>query len=316
MKSIKNIMVACVLAAGALVAQATDCTIDLSIAPISKGKNVPEQVESRLEAKLQTMLAKSGFFGAPYDSRFFIAARFDDLSNDITGGPSQKVIVKTTLTLFIGDAQEEKVFDSESFDLKGVGGSDTQAYVRAIEGVSARNPRVMAFLEGARTKIIDYFDRNYTEYINKARRAMLARNYDEALYYSTVIPSCCKGYEEAAQLSMQIMTQRADYEGAKLLAKARGAWAADPTASGAAEAYSYLSQIDPDSKCYAEAQALGRTMSKATQKQWEFENVTKYKDAVAIERQRIEAAREVGVAWANNQPKEIHRYHFINARYW
>ena len=48
----------------------------------------------------------------------------------------------------------------------------------------------------------------------------------------------------------------------------------------------YLSQIDPEASCAAEAQALSKQISQTTQKQWEFENVTKYKDAVALEKHR------------------------------
>ncbi len=293
-----------------------ECAIDVSIADITKGDVVPAGLNSKLEGKLMQALGKAGMSSAPYDSRFFVAGRFDDAYNDVTGGPSQKTYVKTTLTLFIGDADEQKIFDSESFELSGVGSSDLQAYTRALNKISGTNPKLVEFLQQGKQKIIDYYDANYQSYINNARKAMAARNFDEALYYVTAIPSCCKGYAQANELAMQIYRKLIDHTGQQLLAKARGAWAADPTAAGAAEAYEYLSQIDPEASCIGQAEALGREMSSTTKKQWEFENVTKYKDAVALEHHRTDAAKEAAVAWAKSRPQTVNRYVFIRPGYY
>lgn len=303
------------LAAPAAMAQ-DRCAIDISIANITKGDVVPESVNTKLEAKLAQAIGKAGFSSAPYDSRFFIAGRFDDAFNDVGGGTAQKVYVKTTLTLYIGDADEQKIFATESFDLSGVGSSDAQAYTRALGKLNASNPKLIEFITSGRQKIIDYYDANYQQYINKARQAMAARSYDEALYYLTPIPTCCKGYAEANALAMQIYGDSMNYEAKQLLAQAKAAWAADPTADGAAEAYRYLAQIDPEASCYKDAQALGDKMSQTTQKQWEFENVTKYKDAQALERHRINAAKEVAVAYAKSRPKVQNRYVFLTPRYY
>lgn len=59
------------------------------------------------------------------------------------------------------------------------------------------------------------------------------------------MPECCTGYNQAAQLANSIYTDKVNYDGAMLLAQAEGEWAADPTDAGAAAAYSYLAQIDP-----------------------------------------------------------------------
>lgn len=293
-----------------------ECSIDVSVADITKGEVVPESVNQRLQAKLSQAISKAGLVSAPYESRFFVAGRFDDAYNDITGGPSQKVYVKTTLTIYIGDAEEQKIFASESFELSGVGGSDAQAYTRALNKLNTSNSQLVNFLETGRDKIINYFDANYQSYINKAQQAMAARNYDEALYYVTAIPSCCKGYAEASRMALDIYSKSMNYSSQQLLAQARAAWAADPTATGAAEAHSFLSQIDPQASCYAEAQALSKQISQTTKKQWEFENITKYQNEVELEKRRINAAKEVAVAWAKSRPKTVNRYVFIRPRYY
>ncbi|MDE5980059.1 MAG: hypothetical protein K2G84_08515, partial [Muribaculaceae bacterium] len=134
-------------------------------------------------------------------------------------------------------------------------------------------------------------------------------------YYVTAIPSCCKGYDEASRMALEIYSQSMNHSAQQLLAQARAAWAADPTATGAAEAHTFLSQIDPEASCYAEAQALSKQISQTTKQQWEFENVTKYKNQVELEKQRINAAKEVAVAWAKSRPKTVNRYVFLTPGY-
>lgn len=298
------------------------CDLDISVANITKGEVVPEAVGARLEAKLSQAMSKAGLTSAPYDSRFFVAGRFDDARNDITGGPSPKVIIITTLTIYIGDADEQKIFASESFELRGVGGNDTQAYTAALNKLSGSNRQLVDFLEKGKQKIVDYYDANYGQYIQKARQQMAARNFDEALYYATAIPSCCKGYAEASALALQIYSQSMNHHSSQLLAEAKKEWGADPTATGADKALALLAQIDPGASCAAEAKRLGETISQTVQKQWVFENVTKYKDALAMENRRlanetaleharIQAAKEASIAWAKSRPKVVNRYNFI-----
>lgn len=324
MKALRYIMAAAVLSltGTALHAQDDRCDLDISIANITKGDIVPEAVNSRLEAKLTQAMSKAGLIAAPYDSRFFVAGRFDDALNDITGGPSPKVIIKTTLTIYIGDAEDQKVFASESFELKGVGGNDQQAYTNALNKISGSNRQLIDFLAKGKDKIIEYFNNNYAKYLNDARQQMSARNYDAALYYATLVPSCCNGYAEASALALQIYNQSMNYNAQQLLAQARAAWAADPTASGAEIAHGYLAQIDPAATCAGEAKAFGEDIAKTVKKQWEFENVTKYKDELAlrnkaldnrasIEKARIAAAKAVAVAWAQSRPRTVNRYVFL-----
>ena len=314
--SITTLAIAAMCSLAAVAAEpSADCSIDISIADITKGEVVPEAINSRLEAKLAQVLSRAGLTSAPYDTRFFIAGRFDDAYNDITGGTSPKVIVKTTLTLYFGDADEQKVFSSESFELKGVGSTEQLAYTRALNSLSASDSGLARFIAQGRQKIVDYYDANYRTYIANARRQMAARNYAQALYYVSAIPSCCRGYDEANALALEIYTQEMNMTGRRLLALARGAWAADPTATGAAEAYGYLAQIDPEADCAAEAKALGDQIFKTTQRQWEFENVTKYENEHDLKVRRIEAARAIGTEYGRNQPKEVHRYTFLTPAY-
>ena len=317
------LLVICLNFAGRGIINAQNhCDIDIATVNITKGEIVPQAVDARLQAKLSQALSKAGLTSVDYDSRFFVAGRFDDAINDVTGGPNQKVLVKTTLTIYIGDAEEQKIFASETFELKGVGSSDQQAYSNALKSINGSNEKLIDFLKEGKQRILDYYDANYTKYLDNARKQMAARNYDEALFYATAIPSCSVGYAQATTLALQIYNQSMNYEAQQLLAKARAAWAADPSADGASVAYSYLSQIDPSASCAPEARVLGDEITQTTKKQWEFENVTKYKDQIELEkrridattqneRRRLEAAKEIAKAYATSRPRVVNRYYFV-----
>ncbi len=304
-----------------LTVSASECELNISVIPPQSGENLPEQVASQLTGKLRTLLSSSGVSTSVDGLQFFLTGRFDHAFSEKTSGPDQREVINTTLTLYIGDADGQKIFASKVLELKGVGKSEAQAYIKALAPINAGRKDIIAFIEEGKAKILDYFDSNYQTYLTKARTAMNKRNYEEALYLALQIPECCIGFDEAQSLALEIYGHEVDYLGNMLLTQAKAAFSANPTDKGAGEAFSYLSQIDPNASCYKEAVAYGDKMAKEVKTQWEFENIQKYKDDLAlkhkkldnqtaIEKSRIESARAIGVAWAKSQPVVRHYYHW------
>lgn len=312
MLKLKNILAASLLMLSGLAVSAAECEIGIGIAPfITEGDNVPAGVQKKLQAKLKMALSHAGVAAADYDCQFFITGRFDEAFSQEAGGVGGRVLVKSELQLAICDGDNKKVFATATFPLKGVGATNEQALTRALGTLNANNPEFITFVEKAKAKIVDYFNANYRTYIAKANTALQQRNYDEALYWATSIPECCNGYAEARSLATSIYGDRVNYEASQLLAKAEGEWAANPTDAGAAAAYRYLSQIDPSSSSYAAAKALGQKMQASVKADYDFETKEKYRNQVALEKQRIKAARDAAVAWANSRPKTIVRNNWI-----
>ena len=77
-----------------------------------------------------------------------------------------------------------------------------------------------------------------------------------------------------------------------------------PNSEGALRAGAVLWQIDPDSKCYSQVQAIysqmGDKVLKDEQRDWNF-FVKVWEDQVRLEELRIRAFRDIGVAWGLNQ---------------
>lgn len=292
-----------------LAVSAADCQIFMGIAPMDQGADIPEAVAQRLGNRLANLMAQEGVVAGDDESRFFVSGKFDNGFFDRNSNGNY--LVKTTLTLFIGDADGKKMFASRQFELKGAGKTEQLAYINALNSLNAANPRFQSFVDDGREKIVDYFNGNYKTYLTRARTALETKNYDEAYYYALSIPECCVGYDEAVNLVKTAYKDQTNDTGRRLLAQAKAAWAAHPDEAGAEEAHSYLIQIDPDASCYKEAMELSAKISKTVKQNWDFENVTKYKDAVALEKQRIESARAIGVAWAKNQPRTVNRFYWV-----
>ena len=185
MKNIVKIVSCALCLMGFSLGYAQDCELRISSGPIRLGKNVPTAVEHKLESRMMKVIASQGVAADPIDGQFFIAGRLDDELNDVTSGTDQKNIIKTTLTLYIADSQNQQIYASESFSLKGVGNTEERAYINALNGLNGANVKLQQFIRNSKNKIINYFDNNYKTYLAKARSAMNTRSYEEALYYVT-----------------------------------------------------------------------------------------------------------------------------------
>lgn len=215
------------------------------------------------------------------------------------------------LTLYVGDAINQQVYASESFEVRGVGNTLERALMNAMQQLNAKNAKVESLIDKGKKKILDYYNKNYQTLLKKAQAAAAVNEYGEALYYVATIPECCDGYDQAYALMGQLFTEKLAREGKQLLQLAQAVYYADPSAEGAAKAMQYLALIDPSSPVQGEAATLAQEIKKNTKSDYDFENREKYKDAVALEKDRIAAARAVGVAWGNGQKAQTTNLMFV-----
>jgi len=140
------------------------------------------------------------------------------------------------------------------------------------------------------------------ENIQKSKVAIANNNWDEAANsLSGILPdvSC---YNNAQIMLKQVE----DHRCSEALGKAKGAWAS----LDANEAGYWLGHVSADSKCYESALSLGNEIKNKLKRdegiEWDFK-MKQQQDAVDIRQANISAARDVGVAYGNNQPKVEYR---------
>lgn len=282
---------------------AQDCEVHLMVTPMTQIADIPDDINNQLLQRLTAAVTQSRtgvLADANYD-QFFLSGRFAEEYADVVPGPPMQNVINSTLTLYIGDVTNQKVFATKTFQLRGVGTSQIRAYVNALRTLNGRNNELQSFVESGRAKIINYYDNNYKQLLAQAQRALQMKDYEQALHFSTSIPTCCVGYNEALDFTMKAYRAYVDNTARTLLMQARSEWAVSPDENGAAAALSLLNQIDVDASCYGEAVALQNEIKKTVKGNWDFEHREKYKDALSLEKDRIAAARAVGVAFGNHQ---------------
>lgn len=281
---------------------------------IDRGKTqLPETSYNVLQNKLTSIVTKNGL-GSAMGQRFIITANCNLLTKDITATAPPMHAYTVEVTLYVGDGIEGTLFATYSTTCKGVGETPDKAYLSALKNIKTNNPDIANFLEEGKTRIIEYYNSQCDFIITRAKSQAAMENYDEALYMLATIPDVCKDCFMKAQTELPGLYQsKINKECAMYLNQARSAWLSRGNAGNARdaamEASLLLSQINPNADCYDDALALmkqiGKKMEEIDNREWDMlkrmeEN--RHKEALSS----INAAKEIEMAWAKNQPKTIY----------
>lgn len=265
----------------------------------------PDGAKAYLENKLNQMLTKNGIAGLDYTGQFILTAFTTPLDKDIIPGPPAKISEKMEMNLYIADVYNKMVFSTTSVTLRGLGETETKCYLNALSRMPLQSPQLAQFIADGKAKIIAYYDHEGEALIKKAQFLAQTKQYEEAIYWVLLIPQQSKHYDAALAAGKAIYQMYIDNQCNINLAAARQAWAAEQNANGAVAAGEYLAKILPDAGCYAEAMELYKEIKGKVLDDWKFE-MKMYQDNIDLEKQRIDAMRQVGVAFGNHQPqKEI-----------
>lgn len=290
-----------------------ECDMPLSVVVPDQVEALDVTSESQIKNKLRHITAFQGIGGNESVSRFAITVSVDVLNKEILSSTPIKYTYVLDVNLFIVDLFDQKIYSSTSVEVRCVGNSQTKAYVNGIKQLSPSNKEIQAFVETGKKKMLDYYDRNYRNIIKKAREKAALRNYEEALFYLVSIPECCVGYDASMEELKLIYQQFVNQKCVENLAQAQAAWMSGFTSENAAVASVFLSEIYPDAACYGDAQTLVDEIKKHMGKEWDFK-LKRWDDGVRIELQRMEYAREIALAFAQNQPKETVNFIFLKKR--
>jgi hypothetical protein len=273
---------------------------------------VPDQIEgitpsaqSNLLNKLNQIAVKNGIGGSVFNNRFILTTNISVITKDITPSAPPMHAYTLEVSLYIGDGIDGTLFASTSVTLKGVGQSETKAYISAIQNLKVDDSKYKSFIETGKNKIIEYYN-SRCDFILKEAEALANQNqYDAAIFNLIGIPEVCKEcYEKALNAIPPIYQKKIDRECKMKLQEANSIWNANQDINSAQSAGAILSTIEPSSACFKEVQDLNKRISEKVKqidnREWNF----KLKEQTQ-ESERIKAYRDIGVAYGNGQPKNI-----------
>lgn len=270
---------------------------------------IPAEASKNLVTRMQRMLVGNGYGDNGYVERFVLTAKMDVTNKDIVPSTPARVSEKMEVTFFVGDVVENKLYASCTVSLQGIGTNENKALISAFSKLNPNQKDFAEMLETAKGKIVDFYTNHCAEEISKARTMASVGNYDESISRMMAVPNVCADcYNQCQAAATSFYQQKIDAYGLQQLNKARNAWMKSQDADGAKEVAQYLNAISPYSSCYHDVEKLRKEVAsklKADElREWNFQQ-KQYEDSQAYKRSIVKACRDVGMAWANNQPQSI-----------
>jgi len=292
------------------------------IARISLTPVIPDQPDGMSEIaiealsnKLQQIAITNGLGGINFQSRFILTTKINLGTKDILPGPPPMHAYNMDVTLYIADAVTKIVFSTVNIPLKGVGTNETKAYINGINAINPNSTQLKAFIENGKQKIIEYYNSKCDFILKEAHTLAQTDHYEEAIFNLMSIPDVAKNcYESAMEAVPTIYQKYINFLCNANLASAKAYWIANPNSHGANFVAQNLASIYPDAACYDEAQSLvteiRKKINQDENRDWNF-MLKVWNDNISLERQRINAYRDIGVAWGNHQPQRIYDVNWI-----
>jgi hypothetical protein len=271
-------------------------------------------VENTVNSKINAVITKNNLAGIS-GSRFILIPNISIESKNILSSAPVKYIYIIDLFLYIGDGVDGTLFSSTSIRLKGVGESDTKAYIDAFNGIDTKSSKLQDFIQEGKNKIIQYYNAKCDILISEAKASASEANYDLALSQLSSIPDICLDCSNKSNLVIEeVFKQKINTECKTYIINAKEAWAVSMDNKAAEKAGEFLKKINPNSECYNDAVNLSNQIAekiKETEnREWDLKLKQEQND-IDLKKELIKAARDVGVAYGENQPKNL-TYNYVH----
>ena len=298
---IRKIGTSLALSLVSLFVYSQDCVMPISIQLDEDFTNVPVAASTVLYQSLYRIATANGLTTESVNTPFVLTAHCDVMDKSNLPGPPIQTVYNLGITFYIADVYTRKKFATSYITIDGVGTGEVKSYINAFKRINANNSEITSLINRGKANMMKYYDTQYQNIIKEAQRQEALQNYEEALTMVLAIPLCSQGGEAANAYGLKLYTKYLDRMNLFLLNQAKALWAAGQDQETAYSVCAMLAMIDPDAACYAEAEKLMKEIKSQVRSDIDFEMREKYHDQIQLEKDRISAARAVGVAFGNGQ---------------
>lgn len=273
-------------------------------------ENLPEIAKNNLRSKMAQILTKQGIAGsAGFSSQFIMVPNVSVLSKDVVAGAPPKVALNLEVAFYIGDGINGVKYGSAAVMAKGVGSNETKAYISALRNISSSNKELAKLIDTAKERILEYYNDGCDFILKEADNLAAQNKFDEALYALSSVPVVSKEcFNKAQDRIGDVYQQMIDRDCDMLLNQATNAWNAGQNYEAAVDATELLNQIEPESACFSKVKSLSKSIragiKDTNNKEWAMLN-KQLESITEIEKNRLSTTKEIALAYANNQPKNV-----------
>lgn len=300
----RSVLIGLMLSALLCIVQGQTSQIYISVVQPDRD-DIPSEAGKQLERKMIQLLTANGISSQDTNNRFVMTAKTDVTSKDIVASTPQRISEKIDLTFIIGDLVENKVFETVTIPLIGIGINENKAYIAAINQIKPQKAELKEFLDHAKQKIVDYYAVRCSQIIKDAQKLASGNNYDEAIYQLMQVPDICDCSKDCQDLMIDYTIKRNNAIAAQMFNEAKARWAASPTSEGASEVADIIAEIPTNSSSQKDIDALVKSINKKLRddekRQWDFK-MKQYNDAQ--EKEQREYQLRVDQQIADNKIRE------------
>jgi len=286
----------------------------IAIAPYVSDQiaNFPNEAKNLLNNKLNQIVTNQGMSGSANNERFIITANISITNKDITHTAPPQHSYTLDVTFYIGDGFSGKIYSTVTKTYLGIAPSETKAYIEALKQIKSGDKSFVDFVQQGKDRILDYYNSQCDFILKSSQTAASQNNYEDAIYQLTQVPEVCKEcYDKCMNAVGPLVQKQLDRDCASKLTQANTLWSANRDVYTANQVSEILSTIDPQANCFKDVKLLSAKIEARVKeldnREWKLA-LKIQQDDVDIQKANIKAARDIGVAYGNNQPKTITTY--------
>lgn len=295
----------------------TNAQLSSDLGKIALSIVMPDNVEgmnasqlSKLQTKITQIVATTGLAASGYNNNFVIYPKFAIYESSVVESGIQDItIITCELTLFIKQVDNNVIFSTISKPLKGNGKSKNIAITNALSKININESDYKLFIESGKDKIIQYYESKCQDIITKSESLVKMQDYEQALGLLMSVPEEVSCYNKVQEKSIQAFKAYQNHNCSRQIQEAKTSLAANNYNA----TLETLSQIDPAATCFNESQTLIKIaeskIDAEEKKQWNL-RMKVYDDNVALQKQRINAIKDVAVAYYKSRPTTV-SYNYI-----
>lgn len=252
---------------------------------------IPREANKFIENKLIQLITTNGIADDDINNRFVITCKANITSKDILATTPQRISESIEFTFIVGDVIENKIFESYSIEVRGIGINENKAFIAALNNIKSENSDLKKFLENSKIKITNYYNSKCEQIQKQAIFNASAGNYDNAIYELMQVPGMSNCADNCQDLALKYYKEKRESQATTLLNKAKIAWSKSPNTKGASDVALILSIIPTGTESQKDVEKLideiNTTLQEQDRREWE-QKVKEYNDNIEHEKREYD----------------------------